>query len=227
MEVVDKEGDRVIIKVWDVPTRLLHWVNASLVIVLILLMLSNDGMEMLGVEESVRDSVMQFHAYAGHLLILTFSLRILWGFFGNTYAGWGDIRPFNSGFRQGVVGSIRWYLGGCKSKAVKYIGHDPLASVFYIGLVLVLFTMAITGVLLSGIEFKLFPGTLFTGSFSAAAAKGISHALMEVHESGFFFIVFFIAAHIVGLVIHEVKEKTGLLSSMVHGRKYLDRNDLK
>jgi Ni,Fe-hydrogenase I cytochrome b subunit len=37
--------------------------------------------------------------------------------------------------------------------------------------------------------------------------------------------LFFLGAHLFGLVAHEVREKTGLLSSMVHGRKYLRRED--
>ncbi len=177
MHAIDKEGDRVIIKVWDVPTRLLHWVNAALIIALILLILGNVGMESLGVGKLLRAPVKQLHAYVGHLFIITFFLRILWGFAGNTYARWGDIRPFSKEARAGIIANIRWYLGGCRSRAGSYIGHDPLAALFYTGLVFVLCSMIITGLLMSGLEFNLFPGSVVVGALSGQQAKDVHHLL--------------------------------------------------
>lgn len=34
-----------------------------------------------------------------------------------------------------------------------------------------------------------------------------------------------LSIHLFGLAVSEVKEKTGLLSSMIHGKKYLPKND--
>ena len=79
--------------------------------------------------------------------------------------------------------------------------------------------------LLSGADFNTFPGTLFTAGMSEAALEGLEDTLGGLHEAGFLFILFFIAAHLIGLVAHELKEKTGLLTSMVNGKKCLPRED--
>lgn len=206
--------------VWDWQIRVLHWINAMLVITMVLLILGKEGMEIIGVEKSLRVPVKRLHAYIGHIFIMTFMLRIIWGFLGNTYARWSDILPCKKENWVSIRTNIKWYLSGFKGNPARVIGHDPLASLFYIALFVVLIEQALTGVLLSGLEFKTFPGVLITGGLGEASAKGFKHAIGGVHEFGVLFIIFFLAAHLTGLAVHELKEKTGLFSSMIHGKKY-------
>lgn len=49
--------------------------------------------------------------------------------------------------------------------------------------------------------------------------------LEEVHEFGLVFMIFFLFSHVAGLVVHELRAKTGLLSSMVHGKKYFPEDE--
>ncbi len=210
--------------VWDWQIRTLHWINALLIITLVLLMLGKQGMEIIGVEKSLRVPVKRLHAYIGHLFIITFILRIIWGFLGNTYARWSDIIPYKKENWVAIWTNIKWYLSGFKGKPARVNGHDPMASLFYIALFAVLVEQILTGVLLSGLEFKTFPGVLITGGLSEASAKGLKHAIGGVHEFGLWFIIFFVIAHLIGLVVHELKEKTGLFSSMIHGKKYFPKD---
>lgn len=218
---MESNKERVLVDVWDRPLRALHWVNMLLVVTLALLMLGDLGMEYLGVGEDTRDRVAKLHAAVGYALVCTFSLRLLWGFVGNKYSSWCDIIPYKKEQREAIAHNIKWYLSGFKGSAAKVVGHDPLASLFYMALFLVLISQAATGLLLAGTEFQMFPGSLFVGSLSGHATESLAEALEEVHEFGFWFIVFFIFAHLGGLVVHEIKEKTGLFSSMIHGKKYL------
>ena len=48
----------------------------------------------------------------------------------------------------------------------------------------------------------------------------------ELHELGLWFMLFFIAAHLAGLVLHEIGERRGLFSSMINGRKYYGKDEL-
>lgn len=215
--------ERVMVDAWDWPTRALHWVNAFLVITLALLMLGKEGMEMLGVEKALRRPLNFAHAYAGYAFIVTFSLRVVWAFVGNRYARWADFIPASREQREGVAQGIKWYLSGFKGSPARAVGHDPLASLFYIVLFVVLASQAMTGLILSGAELKMGPlSGLFTG-MGEEAVKNIAGALEEVHEIGFLYILFFIFAHIIGLVVHEISEKTGLFSSMIHGKKYFPK----
>jgi Ni/Fe-hydrogenase 1 B-type cytochrome subunit len=109
----------------------LHWANAILIITLALLALSTDDMKLLGVEKPIRRPVKEIHAYRGYVFIFTLTLRIFWGFIGNQYARWSDIIPYTKKWRD-IVGNIKWYFSGFKVQATAVIGHNPLASLFYI-----------------------------------------------------------------------------------------------
>jgi len=220
-----EDRERVLVDVWDWPTRVLHWVNALLVISMIVLILGVEWMEELGIDKKLRRPVKEWHSWLGHVFMITLSLRIIWGFAGNKYARFSDILPMKSWQWQAIGHNIKWYLSGFRGRAAHAIGHDPLAAVFYSVLFVVLISQALTGMLLSGADFNTFPGTLFTAGMSEAALEGLEDTLEELHEAGFLFILFFIAAHLIGLVAHELKEKTGLLTSMVNGKKCLPRED--
>lgn len=215
-----REDVRTLAEAWDWETRVLHWVNMLLILTLMLLMAGKEGMEIIGVEKALRAPVKKLHAYIGHVFVITFFLRVAWGFVGNRYARWSDIIPCGKERWRAIGTNIRWYLSGFRTAPVNSAGHDPLASLFYIALFLVLASQVITGVLLSGLELKTFPGVLFVGGLGEGSREALEDVLGEVHEFGMLFMVFFICAHIAGLVAHEIKEKTGLFSSMVHGRKY-------
>ena len=225
MGIDDKGRERVMVDVWDWEIRVLHWVNALLVITLALLMVGNEVMEGLGVAKPLRRPLKEWHTYLGYFFVVTFSLRILWAFVGNKYARWGDIIPCSREKRAAIGQTLRWYLGGFRGSPAPARGHDPFASLFYIALFIVLASQAVTGLLLAGAEFSMFPGTIFTSGMAKDALEAFAHGLEEVHELGFLFILFFIAAHLIGLVFHEIGEKKGLFSSMIHGRKYFPRDD--
>lgn len=221
MEQID---ERKVVKVWDWETRVLHWTNMVLIVSLILLILGKEGMEMLGVERALRAPVKRLHAYVGHVFAVTFLLRMIWAFIGNKYARWGDILPLSGEKWRAMGQNIKWYLGGFRGAPAHVVGHDPLASLFYIALFIVLASQVITGIILSGIDLHTFPGVLFIGGMNGAALEALEEALKEVHEFGLWFMMFFICAHLGGLVAHEIKEGNGLLSSMIHGKKYFKKD---
>ncbi len=47
----------------------------------------------------------------------------------------------------------------------------------------------------------------------------------EIHEFGFGFIIFFIVAHMGGLIVHTIHDRGALLFSMLHGKRYLQKRD--
>lgn len=212
-------------KVWDWQTRVLHWVIALLVATLVLLIVADAGMETIGVEKALREPVKRVHAYTGYAFAFVFILRVIWGFLGNEYARWSDIVPYNRERWMAAGKNLRWYLGLLKGRPAEVMGHDPLASILYMILFLVFASQALTGLMLSGIEFKMFPASLFARRLDPGTHEGIEEAFGEVHESGFWYIIFFVAVHLFGLIVHEIREKKGLFSSMVHGGKQVPKED--
>jgi cytochrome b len=222
---MERDGERVMVDVWDWQTRVLHWVNALLVMTLVLLMVGKEGMEAIGIEKGLRAPVKRLHAYVGYVFVFTLTLRVVWGFIGNRFARWSDVIPLGKARLHAAWEGARWYLGGFRGKPPSVKGHDPLASIFYTALFAVLVVQASTGILLAGIAFKLPPAASYFGGYGEDALDAVEDALEGVHELGMAFMLFFIAAHLTGLVVHEVKEKKGLLSSMVHGRKYFPKDE--
>jgi len=96
------------ILVWDVPTRVFHW----------LLVLSFCGAYLTAESERYRD----IHVVLGYTLLGLIGFRLLWGFFGTRYA---QFRSFL--FKPGEVAAYARSL--LKGKPAHYIGHNPLGSV--------------------------------------------------------------------------------------------------
>ncbi len=96
------------ILVWDVPTRVFHW----------LLALSFAGAYLTAESERYRD----IHVGFGYTLLGLIAFRLLWGFFGTRYA---QFRSFL--FKPGEI--VAYSLSLLKGKPAHYPGHNPLGSV--------------------------------------------------------------------------------------------------
>lgn len=223
----------IVARVWDWQLRILHWLNAILIIALLLL-----GSAMEWAEESpFEGGVKGLHITLGYLFIVTLSLRILWGFAGNEFARWQDLIPATRDRWKKIWENLKWYLTGLRGKPPLSIGHNPLASLFYILLFLILISQVTTGLILSKGKGLISAKWGYTSSMAYAdedeewgekewygeGEEGNEWA-EEVHEFGYYFILFFLLAHLTGLVAHEIREGSGLFSSMIHGKKYIPVN---
>ena len=113
--------------VWDVPTRVFHW----------LLVLSFSGAFLTAETERYRD----IHVVLGYTLLGLIAFRLLWGFFGTRYA---KFRSFLFKPRE-IVMYLKSIFHG---KPMHYVGHNPAGSVA-IWLLLVLGVLSgVTGVML-------------------------------------------------------------------------------
>ncbi len=113
----------------------------------------------------------ELHAYVGRILAVTFILRVVWGFAGNKYARFSDMIPYTGERWLSIWANIKWYLGGCRAEPPVSMGHNPLASLFYLAFFFVLALQAVTGILLAGVEFDIFPGSLITGGLGVGSAS--------------------------------------------------------
>jgi len=95
------------ILVWDVPTRVFHW----------LLVLSFGGAYLTAESERYRD----IHVVLGYTLLGLIAFRLLWGFFGTRYA---QFRSFL--FKPGEIAAYLQSL--FRGKPAHYVGHNPAGS---------------------------------------------------------------------------------------------------
>lgn len=216
------------VPVWDIPTRVLHWLNALAILSLALFALTMWSVESLALPDDITEKLIGLlkgiHTYAGYSLSVTFTLRLTWAFIGNKYARFSDMISFKKEYWTAIVGNLKWYFSGFKGHPPLAMGHNPLASLFYLPLFAVLTMQVISGIILAGLEYDQFPGTVLKSAFGVAGASKWGETADGVHIFGLYFIGFFFCAHMVGLVVHEIGERSGLLSSMIHGRKYLEKD---
>ena len=95
------------ILVWDVPTRVFHW----------LLVLSFGGAYLTAESERYRD----IHVVLGYTLLGLIGFRLLWGFFGTRYA---QFRSFL--FKPGEI--VAYLQSLFRGKPAHYVGHNPAGS---------------------------------------------------------------------------------------------------
>jgi len=96
------------ILVWDVPTRVFHWLQV----------LAFGGAYLLAFSERFRD----YHDALGYILLGLLVFRLVWGFAGTRYARFSSFL-FNPGE---IVAYLRAML---KGKPGHYLGHNPVGSV--------------------------------------------------------------------------------------------------
>lgn len=114
------------ILVWDMPTRVFHWLQA----------LSFGAAYLTAFSERMRN----YHVALGYILLGLLVFRLLWGFVGTRYA---RFRSFLFNPKEVVV----YLLTMIKGKPAHYLGHNPAGSVsVWLLLALGLF-ICVTGVL--------------------------------------------------------------------------------
>lgn len=111
------------LKVWDLPTRIYHWVQALLFVFLCL-----SGFGILGSEH--------VHERLGVLLAATVLWRIGWGVIGS------DTAKFNYFFP--TKQKLACYFSGQQT-----IGHNPAGAIMVLTLISLLLVQVLTGLLLS------------------------------------------------------------------------------
>lgn len=110
-----------IIRVWDLPIRLFHWILVFCIIGSV-------------ISVNIGGNAIEWHAYFGYSVLVLLLFRITWGFIGSTHARFASFFPSKE--------SILNYLSG---KSPRVLGHNPLGAVSVFALLFVLGVQVFTG----------------------------------------------------------------------------------
>lgn len=148
------------ILVWDLPTRLFHWLFAASFAVAYL--------------TAEAESLFALHVFAGLLMLVLVGYRLVWGVIGSRYAKF-------SSFLYGPVAAARYVLDTVKGSAARHIGHNPAGSWAIYALLLLGAGAAITGLatLLTGEAYEEIHEALANGMLAVV----IVHLIGVVVES--------------------------------------------
>jgi len=110
-----------LIRVWDLPIRLFHWLLVACVVGSLICV-------------NIGGNAIQWHAYFGYSILTLLIFRIIWGFIGSTHARFASFLPNRE--------AITNYLQG---KSPRFLGHNPIGALSVFALLLVLSVQAVTG----------------------------------------------------------------------------------
>lgn len=192
MTDINRSGKTLV--VWDLPTRLFHW----LLVALVALAWATGETEGMGFVA---------HQLAGYGVLVAILFRLIWGFVGS--------RPAR--FRNFVHAwpSVRDYTKGLLTLRPRpTLGHNPLG-----GWMIVLLLTTLLGVSVTGLF--AFVGDA-RGPLTHWLSPEIAHGLAELHEGLANFLLILIGIHIAGVVVDSLLTGHNLIGSMFTGRKTRD-----
>ncbi len=183
--------------VWDLPTRVFHWV---LVVSFAIAWLTSEN-----------DRFMYAHVYGGYVLFCLLMFRLVWGVYGSRHARFHSFAHDWSS----VTEYLKALLNG---QAERYIGHNP-AGGWAIFLMLLLCVLAsISGLIVLG-------GEEGHGPFKHLIAYDIGENAKEIHEFLANAMIAMVGLHLAGVVVESVIHKENLIWAMLSGRKTVEKEE--
>lgn len=178
--------------VWDLPTRIFHWL-----LVLLVAVSYYTG--------KTGGTLMQYHEWSGVAILVLVLFRLLWGFMGG---GPSRFRAFLRGPRQ-VLAYARALLGG---QGDRYLGHNPLGGWSIIAMLAALVLQAATGLFAND--------DIFTeGPLAQWVSKGASDWLTGIHRLNQNILIGLVALHLAAVLFHLAVKRENLITPMVTGCK--------
>ncbi len=193
-----KEHNKKIL-IWDLPTRIYHWVQFVLV------------MLALGTGFFAPEWWLNYHIWLGYSLVFLLIFRLIWGFFGSEYSRF-------SSFIYSPKTLLAHIRGIIIKKPLHFLGHNPLGALMVFALIIVLALITISGIInLGGVENQ---GMLaFLIDYSSGEKAGRVHLILA------YALVVMIILHILGVIFESKISKYSLVKSMFDGKKPLIGNE--
>ncbi|WP_417221943.1 cytochrome b/b6 domain-containing protein [Amphritea sp.] len=180
------------VKIWDIPTRIFHWVLVALFLFMIY-------------SGSWDDSLMEWHFYSGYLLSGLIMFRVFWGLVGTRYARFCS-------FITSPVKGLSYLKAMIKGDPEHFYGHNPAGGIMVVMLILLLILQVASGLVTSD-------EILWEGPFYASVSDELASLGAEIHHTVQLILQYLIGFHILGVLAHSVLFKEKLVASMVTGSK--------
>lgn len=181
-------------RVWDLPTRLFHWVLAASVVALV-------------VTAKVGGNAMVWHMRLGLLVMGLLVFRLLWGFVGGRWSRFAS-------FIYAPATVLRYLRGQTGSHEHLDVGHNPLGS-FSVFAVLGLLAVQVGTGLVSDDEIAT------VGPLNKLVATETGLLATSWHKSwGQWIILALVVLHVMAIIIYQRRNKD-LLRPMLVGDRLL------
>lgn len=184
---------KIRVRLWDGPTRLVHWALVVLV----------------GVSWWTHEiGRMDWHRWSGYGVLGLIVFRIFWGFFGGTTARFGA-------FLKGPAAVAAYARTVFKPGSAALPGHNPMGGWSVLAMLLSLVAQVSFGLFavdVDGIE---------SGPLSQYVSFDLGRQFAEWHEVSFNILLGLIALHLAAVVFYLVVKRDNLVGAMVTGRRLM------
>lgn len=222
-----ERGNFTWVYLWGAPLRAMHWIAAASVLVLIVtgFYVARPYVTTTG-EASAHFLMgrMRFlHFTAAAALVMTGIVRAYWLLAGNRFERLRALFPFTPRNLRNLWRTALGYLTLRSERAPAYVGHNPLQQVFYTGTYIMAIVMVVTGFTLYG---QSNPGGLIFRTFGwVAPLLGGLQVVRLVHHALTYGFIIFIIFHIYFGARSDYVERSGVISSIITGGRYIAGNE--
>ena len=179
--------------VWDLPTRVFHWLLVTLVIVSF-------------VTGNIGGNAMQYHEWSGCAILALLVFRGVWGFIGS------EPSRFKS-FLKGPAVVLRYAASTFRRDPECLLTHNPLGGWSVAALLTVLFVQAGTGLFAND-------DIATEGPLYLWVSKKTSNWITGVHDLNAGVIVALVALHVAAVLFHLIYKRENLVTPMITGAKH-------
>ena len=183
----------VAIPVWDLPTRLFHW----LLVVLVAVSFTTG---------SIGGNAMQYHEWSGFAILSLLVFRIIWGFVGGRSSRFSD-------FVKGPAAVWRYATALVKGNSEGYLGHNPLGGWSVLAMLLALLIQAATGLVAND-------DIITEGPLYLWVSKPVSDWLTGFHRLNRYLIIVLAATHVSAVLFYLWVKHENLINPMITGIKH-------
>jgi len=181
-------------RVWDLPTRLFHWLLAAAIVVSV-------------TSGHIGGGWMVWHFRSGYLVFTLLVFRLVWGFVGGRWSRFAS-------FVFSPATTLRYLRGQARADEGLDIGHTPLGALSVFGLLLLLCAQVGTGLVADDEIANSGPLNRFVSNATASRATGWHHG------AGQWIIVALALLHVAAIVAYLRRGKN-LVRPMWVGDKAL------
>jgi cytochrome b len=183
------------VRVWDLPTRLFHWLLAACVVGSV-------------VSAKVGGNAMVWHFRLGYVVLTLLAFRLIWGVVGGRWSRFAS-------FIYSPKTVLRYLQGERPSRTFWDVGHNPLGALSVFGLLTILLVQVATG-LVADDEIAN------TGPLIRFVSGSVSSLATSWHKGyGQWIILALVGLHVLAIAFYYFKKKQNLVAPMLHGDKIL------
>ena len=185
-------GSVLKVAIWDVPTRLFHWLTAALVA---------------AAYATWRLDWMFWHVWSGYAVLALVLFRILWGFFGSETARF-------SRFLASPTAAARYLGHALRREPDRQLGHNPAGGWMVLLLLALLLAETLTGLYINN-------DIADVGPLTGLAPAWVDNLITDLHDVFWQALLAAIALHVAAVGVYWIVKRQNLLLPMISGRKTL------